>query len=496
MDDSQRSAKSNVDAAPGQPATPPLCVDLDGTLVHSDLLWECVVLLLKRRPHFLLLMPFWLLFHGRAGLKRRVAERAALRPGDVVFNRELMEFLGAEHARGRVLVLATAADQQLAEAIATRTGLFHHVHGSHEGRNLKGRTKADFLRATYGDRGFEYAGNSSCDLPVWKIAAAAYVVGSGRTAQQAAAVTTLRRHFPRKGGTLGCWSRAIRVHHWSKNLLMVIPILLAHRLSWETMLPTLAGMVFFGLGSSGVYILNDLLDLHSDRAHPWKSRRPFASGDLSIPSGIFTSLLLMGGAAGMGAIFLNESFAWVVACYIAVAVAYSIWLKKIAIFDVFVLSSFYTVRLYAGAVITGTPLSQWFLGFSLFFFLSLSMAKRYSELVHAAELVASGGSGRSYRASDRDLLMIIGVASCFAAIVILSLYVHSSEVTMLYARPQILLLLCPLVLYWTCRIWLKAHRGELDADPITLSIRDPLSYGIAAACVATMLFASGGIGLR
>jgi len=260
-------------------------------------------------------------------------------------------------------------------------------------------------------------------------------------------------------------------------------------------LPTLAGMLLFGLGSSGVYVLNDLLDLHSDRAHPWKNQRPFASGELSIASGIFTCLLLLGGAFGVGALLLGTSFAWVLACYLAMAITYSMWLKTIAIFDVFVLTSFYAFRLFAGAVITETPLSQWFLGFSLFFFLSLSMAKRYSELLHAAELAESGASGRSYRASDRDLLMVIGIASCFAAIVILSLYVHSAEVTQLYARPQILFLLCPLVLYWTCRIWLKAHRGELDSDPITVAIRDPLSYGVAAASVAVMLLATGGVSL-
>jgi 4-hydroxybenzoate polyprenyltransferase/phosphoserine phosphatase len=492
MANSEPNTQSAVDAA-GQPL--PLVVDLDGTLVYSDLLWECVALLLKRRPHLLLMMPFWLLFHGRAGLKRRLAERAALDPGQIVFNKDLMEFLAAERARGRMLVLATAADQKLAEAVAARTGLFHRVHGSSNGRNLKGKSKADLLRATYGECGFEYAGNSVFDLPIWKIAAAAYVVGSERTARQAAAVTELRRHFPREGGSFACWSRAIRVHHWSKNLLMAVPLLLAHRVSWETVLPTLAGMLLFGLGSSGVYVLNDLLDLHSDRAHPWKSQRPFASGELSIASGIFTCLLLLGGAFGVGALLLGTSFAWVLACYLAVAITYSMWLKTIAIFDVFVLTSFYAIRLFAGAVITETPLSQWFLGFSLFFFLSLSMAKRYSELLHAAELAESGASGRSYRASDRDLLMIIGIASCFAAIVILSLYVHSSDVTQLYARPQILFLLCPLVLYWTCRIWLKAHRGELDSDPITVAIRDPLSYGVAAASLAVMLLATGGISL-
>ena len=275
-----------VDADPGRPAALPLCVDLDGTLIHGDLLWECIVLLLKKNPFCLLLVPFWLVSGGRAKVKRQLAQRADLEPGNMAYNRELLEFLQAEHRRGRTLVLATAADQQLAETIAAHTGLFHRVHGSREGQNLKGRAKAGFLGETFGIHGFEYAGNSLSDMHVWRISGGAYVVGSEATAERAASVTQVRRWFPSRKRDLNCWSRAIRIHHWSKNLLMLIPILLAHRLTWHALLLTLLGVVLFGLCSSGVYILNDLLDLHSDRAHPWKSKRPFATGELSIASGL------------------------------------------------------------------------------------------------------------------------------------------------------------------------------------------------------------------
>jgi 4-hydroxybenzoate polyprenyltransferase len=479
-----------VDADPVRQAALPLCVDLDGTLIHGDLLWECIVLLLKKNPFSLLLLPVWLVSGGRANVKRQAARRVSLEPGNIAYNREVLDFLEAEHRRGRPLVLVTAADQQLAEAVAAHTGLFHRVHGSREGMNLKGRAKAELLRATFGVRGFDYAGDSSSDMHVWSISSGAYVVGSETTAERAASVTEVRRWFPRRRGNLSCWTRAIRVHHWSKNLLMLVPILLAHRLSWQTLLLTLVGTVLFGLCSSGVYILNDLLDLHSDRAHPWKSTRPFATGELSIASGIVTCLLLFGASLGLGTVLLNGAFAGALAFYAVIATWYSLHLKKVAVLDVFVLSSFYVIRIWAGALITATPLSQWFLGFSLFFFLSLAMAKRYSELVHAAELADSGNSGRSYRAGDRALLMSIGMASCFSAIVILSLYVHSNEVMVLYRRPELLLLLCPLILYWTCRIWLKAQRGELNEDPVTLAMRDPVSYGVAAAGLAIMLSSS------
>ncbi len=478
------------DADNRRQAALPLCVDLDGTLIYSDLLWECLVLLLKNNPLYLLLVPFWFVTGGRPNLKRQAARRALLQPKNVPYNPELLAFLRTEHERGRQIVLATAADQELAEQIAAHTGVFDQVHGTGEGKNLKGRAKADFLCTTFGERSFEYVGNSAADMHVWRVARAAYVVGSKATADRAASVTELRRWFPRQTSTFHCWSRAIRVHHWSKNLLMLIPLLLAHRLGWHPLLLTLLGVVLFGLCSSGVYIFNDLLDLHSDRAHPWKNARPFATGELSILSGIMTTLLLLGGALGLGAVALNGRFAEALVLYVVIATWYSLQLKRVAIFDVFVLSSFYSIRIWAGALITKTPLSQWFLGFSLFFFLSLAMAKRYSELVHAAELAESGNSGRSYRAGDRELLMSIGMASCFSAIVILSLYVHSNEVMALYRRPELLLLLCPLILYWTCRIWLKAHRGELDEDPVTLAMRDPASYCVAAVGLGIMLFAS------
>lgn len=490
MISSQADATTCVDVDHCQRAALPLCVDLDGTLINSNLLWECIVLLLKDNPFCLLLVPFWLVTGGRPNLKHQVARRAPLEPNNIPYNRELLEFLKTEHKSGRQLVLATAADQQLAEGIAAHTGLFDHVYGTRDGKNLKGRTKADFLRTAFGNRGFEYAGNSTSDMRVWGFASGAYVVGSEATADQAASVTEVRRRFPRRKGDLKCWARAMRVSHWSKNLLMLVPLLLAHRLSWHPLLMTLLGVVLFGLCSSGVYIGNDLLDLHSDRAHPWKNGRPFATGELSIVSGVITSLLLLGVALGLGATILNGRFAGTLALYAVIATWYSLRLKRIAIFDVFVLSSFYSIRIWAGALITGTPLSQWFLGFSLFFFLSLAMAKRYSELVHAAELADSGNSGRSYRAGDRELLMTIGMASCFSAIVILSLYAHSNEVMALYQRPGLLLLTCPLMLYWTCRIWLKAHRGELNEDPVILAMRDPVSYCVAAAGLGIILVSS------
>jgi 4-hydroxybenzoate polyprenyltransferase len=248
---------------------------------------------------------------------------------------------------------------------------------------------------------------------------------------------------------------------------------------------TSVGFALYGLCASGLYILNDLLDLHSDREHPWKKERPFAAGDISIPEGLLASLLLLSVAIGTG-FLLDTQFGLVLLGYSALTMVYSLYLKKIALLDVFVLSSFYSFRILAGALISATPLSQWFLAFSMFFFLSLAMAKRYSELVHARDLVASGNSGRGYHTGDRELLLSLGTGSSFSAVVIFSLYVHSPEVRLLYTSPEFLFLLCPIVLYWLSRTWLLAHRGELKEDPVTLAIRDPVSYGVALASAVVL----------
>jgi 4-hydroxybenzoate polyprenyltransferase len=237
--------------------------------------------------------------------------------------------------------------------------------------------------------------------------------------------------------------------------------------------------------ASGLYVLNDLLDLHSDRGHPWKRNRPFAAGEISIGEGLLIAFVLVVGSLGEG-FLLDVGFGLALAGYAVLTMWYSLHLKKIVLLDAFVLSSFYCIRIFAGALITWVPLSHWFLAFSLFFFLSLAMAKRYSELVHAEGLVERGESGRGYLGRDREVLMGFGIASSFSAIVVFSLYVHSPEVLALYRSPEPLLLLAPIILYWLSRVWLKAHRGELHDDPITLALRDPASRGVAIACLVVI----------
>jgi 4-hydroxybenzoate polyprenyltransferase/phosphoserine phosphatase len=468
--------------------SPVLCVDLDGTLIRSNVLWECVLVLLRTRPIQLLLLPLWLL-SGRASLKRKLAARVKLDPARLPYRQQVLDLLRREKATGRRIALVTAADRELAETISGHLGLFDEVHASDGEVNLKGTNKAAFLAQHFAQTGFEYVGDSAADIEVWRSARGAYVIGTEARANQAAAVTTLRDTIlePRASFRASCrmWVNAVRGHHWAKNLLLFLPLALSHNLALEPLVRTLVGFALFGCCASGLYILNDLLDLHSDREHPWKKGRPFAAGEISIPGGFVASFILLFTALGLG-FLLDVQFGLAVLGYAALTMLYSLYLKKIALLDVFVLSSFYSFRILAGALISDTPLSQWFVAFSMFFFLSLAMAKRYSELLHAGDLVKAGNSGRGYRTGDRELLLSLGVGSSFSAVVIFSLYVHSPDVLLLYSSPEVLFLLCPIVLYWLSRTWLLAHRGELKEDPVTLAIRDPASYGVALASAAVI----------
>jgi 4-hydroxybenzoate polyprenyltransferase len=475
---------SATGAKPAKVVSPVLCVDLDGTLIRGNVLWECVLVLLKTRPVTVLLLPFWLLA-GRANVKRQLAVRVHLDPASLPYRQQVLELLRREKATGQRIALVTAADREVAEAISSYLGVFDEVHASDGQVNLKGANKAAFLVQQFAETGFEYMGDSAADVEVWRNARAAYVVGTEARAQQAAAVTGVKAAILEPRASFRTWINALRGHHWAKNLLLFLPLVLSHNLTVELLGRTLVGFALYGCCASGLYILNDLLDLHSDREHPWKKERPFASGTISIPEGLVASFLLLASSLGLG-LFLDAQFGFALLGYAALTMLYSIYLKKIALLDVFVLSSFYSFRILAGALISGTPLSQWFLAFSMFFFLSLAMAKRYSELLHASDLVKAGNSGRGYHTGDRELLLSLGVGSSFAAVVIFSLYVHSPDVRLLYTSPEFLFLLCPIVLYWLSRNWLLAHRGELKEDPVTLAIRDPVSYGVALASAAVI----------
>jgi len=463
----------------------PLAIDLDGTLLKTDLLYESVFALLGRQPLFAFMLPIWLL-RGRAALKREIARRVELDFEVMPWDERVLEL--ARNAAGkREVVLCTASDQHLAEAAAKQLGGFDVVLGSDGAHNLSGSRKAKALCDRYGERGFDYVGNAHVDLKVWRHARKAIVANAGSgLANAAARVTEVETVLPATGGGPKQWLRALRLHQWLKNVLVFVPLLAAHRvMDPKAVLATALGFLAFGLCASGVYVLNDLLDLASDRHHPRKRSRPFAAGKLSLLHGALASPLLTVVAFALGA-WLSPMFLAALASYFVLTLLYSLWLKRRVMVDVIVLAALYTMRIIAGAVLLATAPSFWLLAFSMFLFLSLAILKRNTELRAMLMLGKEKTKGRGYQVEDLALLLAFGAASGYQAVLVLALYINSTASEKLYRHQEVLWLLCPLLLYWISRAWMIAHRGLMRDDPVIFAATDRVSQLIVVACAAVV----------
>lgn len=469
----------------------PLAVDLDGTLIHSDMMWESFARLLREKPFTVLTVPFWWM-RGRAYLKQQLAEHVQVDATTLPYTEEFLAWLRAEKCAGRKLVLATASDIKMAEPVAKHLGLFDEVFASDGKINLRDNAKLAALTKKYGERGFDYAGNSSVDLEVWKGSHAAVVVnGSEGLAESAKDKTTVDRVFP---ANISRWHellQGLRPHQWIKNFIIFVPLLTAHQLGdRQTLSQAALAFAAFCLGASAVYLLNDVLDLDADRHHPTKRNRPFARGTLPLQVGLFGGPALLLAALGVG-LLLSLNFAAVLLAYFILATAYSLRLKQIALLDVFCLAGLYTSRLVAGHVATGIAWSAWLLVFSMFIFLSLALMKRLQELQSLRQNNGAEIKGRGYTAGDFQLVTTLGLVSGFIAVLVLALYVNSDQVAKLYAHPTALLLVCPLLLYWIARVWLLTHRGQMHDDPTAFAFKDWVSYAIGAATLVVMWLATG-----
>ncbi|MDR4472390.1 MAG: UbiA family prenyltransferase [Nitrospira sp.] len=471
-------------------AKPPLCVDLDGTLIKTDLLWESLLVLLKQNPLLMVLLPWWL-FKGKAYLKHEIARRVTLDASTLPYDRELIEFLANERREGRELMLATASHVSYAQAVATHLGLFdQRVFGSDRSVNLKGVRKVALLVERYGTRRFAYAGNSTADFPVWAEASEAIVVNASvGVVSRARTLTTVSRVFSTPVTWVKQVAKALRVHQWAKNVLVFVPVIASHQLTNGRLLLQ-AGLAFlsFSLCASSVYIVNDCLDLESDRRHPRKRNRPFASGSLSIPFGLaLAAACLLGGV--LLAFALPRLFLLVLVGYLALTTAYSFYLKQFVLLDVIVLAQLYTVRVYGGGAATDVAPSHWLLTFSLFLFLSLALVKRFTELRLMSQAEGEGLPGRGYWVTDVEHISSIGTASGLLAVLVLALYISSKEVLLLYTHADVLWLVCPVMLYWISRVWMLAYRNRMDDDPVVFAVKDPKSYAMAAVIGAILFFA-------
>ena len=467
----------------------PLCVDLDGTLVRGDTLLECLLLLIKQQPLCLLLLPLWLL-RGKAHFKSEIASRVRFDAAAMPYRADLVEWLRGEAARGRRLVLASGANIRIVEAVAAHLGFFSDILASDETQNLTGDRKAAALAARFGR--FDYIGDAAVDLPVWRAAETAYLCASSDTRARAFGqqVIFARTFRDAAVSSLRLWLRALRLHQWVKNVLMFVPLVLAHEfLDGDRLLTLTIGFMAFNICASSVYVLNDLLDLAADRQHPRKSARPFASGDLSLINGIAVWPVLVVSGFVL-ALYASPDFAAVLCVYYALTLAYSFDLKRRALVDVFALASLYTLRIIAGAVAAAVALSPWLLGFSIFIFLSLAIVKRVAELHSVRERGIRDVAGRGYQIDDLAILEVLGVAAGYASVVVLALYVSAPESRTLYLHHQLLWLFAPLVLFWISRVWLITHRGEMHDDPIVFAMKDAPSRIVGLIAILVLEFAA------
>ncbi|HEY8005377.1 MAG TPA: UbiA family prenyltransferase [Methylocella sp.] len=471
----------------------PLCVDLDGTLIRTDTLVEGLVAVLTRR-HVLSRLPL-LLTSNRAMLKRRVAEYAPLDVALLPYNDAVLDYLRAQRAAGRCLVLATAADALVARAIADQLGLFDAVLCSDGVHNLKGDAKALALIQRFGIRGFDYVGNARSDLPIWKAARRAIVVNApdsvGNTLRGSMPVDAV---FDDRVPLVHSIFKAMRPHQWSKNLLVFVPMIMAHAVTnLDAWFHAICIFLSFCATASCIYLVNDIADLTADRQHPRKRSRPLASGRLDLSAGLVLACTL--GVAGIGLSLLVHA-EFVVVIYAAISIGYSLRLKEFPIVDVFTLAALYTIRMLGGGVATGYEVSLWLLAFSGFLFLALALVKRVGEINFVAR---SGGTNvaarRGYFPGDIPILQNFGCVSSFASGIVLALFVGSDVALQRYATPKLLWGAVPLILFWQCRLWLSTTRGHMHDDPIIYAMRDWVSWVVLGGILLLVLGAALGVSL-
>ena len=469
-----RRPNSELDTGGASASQVPLCVDLDGTLIRTDLLVESALALIARQPLMLFAMLAWLL-RGKAHLKREIARRVELDPSTLPYNAPLVGWL-RENQGNRTLLLCTAADGDLARGVADHVGVFDEVVASDGKVNLSGDNKARELVRRFGDRGFDYVGNAAVDLRIWRHARSAIVVEGGTWLSKAAAKhAPVVERFAQDRPGIRIWLKALRVHQWVKNVLIFLPLLAAHRIfDTGAVAHSLLAFLCFGLCASSVYVINDLLDLPSDRQHHRKRHRPFAAGTLPLQAGPLVAGALL--VAGFGLAWLvSPRFTQVLAGYYLLTSAYSLKLKRIMMMDVIVLAMLYTTRILAGTAAIQSRHSFWLLAFSMFIFLSLAMIKRFTELLALQRSGKVKASGRGYDVEDIPLIQSLGSASGYMAVLVLALYVDSTASVTLYRHPLHLWLLCPLLLYWISRTWAIAHRGIMHDDPVVFALKDKVS---------------------
>lgn len=463
----------------------PLVVDVDGTLLRTDILHETALQFVARHPFESWRLVSWT-FAGKPRLKAALAGRVDCAADTLPLNNEVVAAIRAAQDEGRPVWLASASHKSQVEAIAARIGGITGIFATDGDVNLSGARKAARLVEAFGEGGFDYAGNGMVDYPVWRAAREALVVGPKGFAARARRSFPEAKHIAAPRPRLADYLASLRTYQWAKNLLVFLPMVAGHAYDWASIRQTLIAFLCFCLAASSAYVVNDLLDLPGDREHERKRNRPFASGRIPVAHGPPLALLLMAGAAA-GAFFLPLWFGAVLGLYVGLTLAYSLVLKRRLLIDVIVLGMLYTIRVLGGVAAVNVGQSPWLLMFCLFLFLALAIVKRCSELVRRA---ANGSEeallGRGYRAADLPVLLALGAASGVGAVLVVALYISSPEVQRLYTHPERIWLICPLLLYWIGRVLLLANRDELHDDPLIFAFTDRASW-VVALCTAAVV---------
>ncbi len=466
----------NEPPSPSAPATRPLCVDLDGTLVATDTIWESLLVLLKTAPHRVFAL-FLALLGGRPKLKRYLSTHAPVDPATLPYRDEVLELTREARHDGRPVLLITASDQTTATAVAAHLDVFDEAVGSDGRNNLKAQRKADFLASRFGRGGFQYVGDAPADLPVWKAAGEATMVAPSsrtrRNAEQAVPKVTILSERPNK------WLAAVkelRPHQWAKNVLLFVPLYFAHAYDdWARVFSAVMAFFSFSFCASSIYVLNDLIDLPADRRHRTKRKRPLASGALAIPEGLVLMVFSLATSLFLAVRFVHTDFVLVIFGYIAFTTFYTFYLKQRLIIDVLALALLFTYRVLAGSVAVQVELSFWLLAFSIFFFTSLAFVKRYSELIQLRRNDERALGGRNYVLADVPVVTAIGPAAGLLAVLVFALYINSPSIQKYYSNPEALWGICLILMYWITRIWFLAARAEMHDDPVLFAVRDKIS---------------------
>jgi len=467
-----------------------LFVDLDGTLVATDTLFESVVIFLKNNPFRIICLLMWYL-KGKAYLKKQLSQSTMPNVAILPYNKEVLHYICKAKSQGQQIVLATAAHNKIANAVSSHLAIFDGVIATNQNLNLKGKRKLDAILNYVAERPFDYIGDSISDISIWQVARKAIIVNrTSKLFKRLGKTTNVKTiTLGKSSSKIRSWVKALRIHQWSKNILLFLPMIMAHRFfNLDLLLTNVLAFISFSLIASAGYIFNDILDIEADRQHPIKNQRPFAAGMLSVKNGSFAFLFLILCGFTIALSTASILFSFILLLYLFITTTYSLFLKHKTIIDVITLSILYNIRIIAGGAAITVPISSWLLVFAMFFFISLAFMKRYTDLI-PLDNIEHNVVGRGYIKKDIALIGSAGLSSGYISLLVLTLYIYSDHVKELYKQPFLLWLVIPIILYFISRIWLKTTRGEMTNDPIIYIIKDRISYIILVIIISIFILA-------